>query len=175
MQASEATEIVGILAFAYRDVKVSEATCQVYQAFLTDLDYELTKLAVQQLINTNVYFPRIAEIRATVADLRHGPKRRGVEAFEDVVLAIRRLGAYGVPTFKDPIVTECVQQMTWRALCLGDNEAADRARFIELYDVLATRARTEVVTGRALPAAPRGLGLPSRVGFVPLALPPKDK
>ena len=90
----------------------------------------------------------------------------------DVLAEIRRTGVYGVPSFADPLVTECVRIMTWRGLCLGENEAADRARFIELYDGLATRWRVDAVAGRALPAPVGGLALPSPVGRLLDALPP---
>jgi hypothetical protein len=34
--------------------------------------------------------------------------------------------------------------MGWRNICLSENQAADRARFIELYDRLATDQRRRI-------------------------------
>jgi hypothetical protein len=171
MQRSEAAKLVAMISAAWRDAAISDATAEIYETMLADLSFETAQQAVARLIATNKWLPTIAEIRATAADIEHGPARKGGEAYGDVLAEIRRTGAYGVPTFKDPVVAECVRLMTWRGLCLGDNEAADRARFIELYDGLQTRVRADVVAGRALPAPVQGLGLPSRIGFIPRALP----
>jgi hypothetical protein len=164
MQRSEAAKLVATLSAAYRDAPISEETSQVYERMLLDLDFEAGKAAVQRLICMSKWLPTVAEIRAAAADIDRGPVRRGGEAFGDVLAEIRRTGSYGAPSFADPLVAECVSLMGWRTLCLGDNEAADRARFIELYDGLAARGRADVVAGRPLPAPRGGLALPSMVG-----------
>jgi hypothetical protein len=171
MQLSESLKLVALLAAGWRDAPISDETAAVYSSMLADLDFPVVQEAVHRLLKTKTFLPAIAEIRAAAADIQHGPARKGGEAYGDVLAEIRRTGHIGVPSFADPLVAECVRLMTWRGLCLGDNEAADRARFIDLYDGLQTRARLDVVAGRALPAPVQGLGLPSRVGFVPRALP----
>src|SRR5690349_9625631 len=134
MRRSEAAQIVAMLVAAYRDKSVTEATVEVYETMLSDLDFEACKAAVTRVIATSKWFPTVAEIRHAAASERLGAVRAGGEAYGDVVSAIRSVGSYRpAPTFDDPVVNECVRIMTWRGLCLGDNEAADRARFIELY------------------------------------------
>lgn len=162
MKAWEVAEIIAILARAYPNSNVSEGTSAVYEATLADLEFELTKRAVLRLITLNKWFPTVAEIREAVTDLHHGPKRLGAEAWCDVGLEIRRTGYIGEPAFADPLVAECVAAIGWRSLCLGTNEAADRARFIELYDGLHARARADQVSGIALPARPAQAALPRR-------------
>jgi hypothetical protein len=160
VKAIETAKLVAMLTAAFPGAKLSEATCQVYESMLLDLSFEAAQQAVARLICTSKWLPTVAELRQTAADIERGPVRRGAEAYADVIAEIRRTGQYGVPRFTDPIVTECVTLMTWRGLCLGDNEAADRARFIELYDSLAARQRVDIVAGRQLPSGPRGLALP---------------
>jgi hypothetical protein len=160
MKAIEAAKLVAMLSAAYRDAKLNAEASQVYEAMLADLDFGLAQQSVARLICTSKWLPTVAEIRQTAADIERGPVRRGAEAYADVIAEIRRTGQYGTPRFTDPVVTECVTLMTWRGLCLGDNEAADRARFIELYDSLAARQRVDIVAGRQLPSGPRGLALP---------------
>ena len=76
-----------------------------------------------------------SEVLDTAADLTVGPGRSAVDAWGDVGHAIRRVGYIGVPNFRDPIVDYCVRAMGWLNLCKGDSlEAADRARFCELYE-----------------------------------------
>lgn len=166
MKAIDAAKLVATLAAAYRDSKISPETSRVYESLLADLDLEVAKEAVLRLIATSKWLPTIAEIRSTAVDIERGPVRSGGEAYGDVLAEIRRTGHYGVPRFNDPLVARCVEMMTWRGLCLGDNEASDRARFIELYENLASRARTDIVAGRALPSPPAGLALASRIGWL---------
>ena len=123
---------------------------------LADLDFELAKRAVTRLIATSKFLPTIAEVRSAATAFELGPVRAGGEAWGDVVAAIRFVGHYGIPKFEDPLVAHCVECLSWRGLCLGENEAADRARFIEMYDAVAERRRTDDVA-RAEP-----LRLPDR-------------
>jgi hypothetical protein len=166
MQRSEAAKLVAILAAAYRDAAISDATADVYESMLLDLPFPAVQAAIQRLVCTSKWLPTIAEIRAAAADQERGPVRKGVEAWGDVLAEIRRTGAHGVPSFVDPLVADCVNAMGWRGLCLGDNEAADRARFAELYDALAARGRADVVSGRPLPAPRAGLAPASRIGLL---------
>jgi hypothetical protein len=154
MQRSECSKLVAMLAAAYRDAPISDTTAEVYETLLSDLTYEAGQAAIHRLICTSKWLPTVAEIRQTAADIERGPVRRGVEAYNDVIAEIRRVGSYGTPRFADPVTAECVKAMTWRGLCLGDNEAADRARFCELYDAQATRQRVDIVAGRQLPSGP---------------------
>lgn len=166
MRRSEAAKLVAMLSAAYRDAAISDATSELYETMLADLEFAVTQQAVARLICTSKWLPTVAEIRATAADIQLGPVRSGGEAWGDVLAEIRRTGYIGVPRFNDPLVARCSDIMTWRGLCLGDNEAADRARFIELYDNLAARERHDIVAGRALPEPARGLALPSPVGLL---------
>jgi hypothetical protein len=146
-----------MLIAAYPRPEVSDSTAEIYQRMLMDLDFDSAKSAVAQLMLSSKWLPAISEIRASAVDARLGPRRTGMEAYGDVVDAIRRVGAYRPsPDFNDPVVSDCVRQMGWRNLCLGDNEASDRSRFVDLYEALAERGRREQLTGQRLPAPPSG-------------------
>jgi hypothetical protein len=76
-----------------------------------------------------------------------------------VLAAVRKFGVYRQPSFCDPVVARAVQSLGWEEICNSENQAADRARFIELYDRLsrAQRREAQVHGGAQLPAlAPRG-------------------
>lgn len=154
MRASEAAELVAMLLQAYPQAQFGPASSALYERELADLDESLALAAVQRLVRTSKWLPTVAEVRAAAVDVQQGPRRLGAEAWGDVLEAIRRTGAYRpAPRFADPKTAECVRLLGWLALCRGSNEAADRARFIELYDGLQERARADVVAGRALPPA----------------------
>lgn len=167
MTKAEAAKIVVHLVSLWTQTPVSEVMQRLYAQHLADLDFEATVLAIDRLAKTAKWLPTVAEIRETVLAVTQGPKRIGSEAYSDVLNAIRFVGSYGVPTFEDPCVGECVRLMGWRNLCRGENEAADRARFIELYDGLQDRARADVVVGCALPPARGIVALPAAMSSVP--------
>lgn len=131
---------------------------------LGDLDFELAKAAFARVRQTDSRFlPASSEIRRVATELRLGPRRAGIDAWGDVVSAIRRVGSYGSPRFKDPIVADIVKSIGWMELCLGDNESALRARFVDAYDQHSARVAREAQVSAELrlpPPALAGLELP---------------
>jgi hypothetical protein len=125
---------------------------------LADLDYAVANAAAERLIATSKWIPTIAEIREACLAITAGPKVPGGEAWGAVMRAIGRFGAYRTPgvefNLEDPIAQRCVLSLGWRELCLSENAIADRARFIELYDQLATTTRVAALS-EGLPAQRR--------------------
>lgn len=158
MTRSEAAKLVAVLLAAFPSAKSTAGTSEVYERMLADLDYPTANAAVERLIATCKFMPSIAEIRGACMDLSHGDQRAGGEAWGECLKAISRFGIYRAPgkdfSFQDPLVARCVAALGWEALCNSENQAADRARFIELYDKLAVGARRDLNAG-ALPAAER--------------------
>jgi hypothetical protein len=171
MTPAEAAKLVAMILQAYPAAQFGPASSQLYEAMLADVDVEMGKAAVHRLIATSRFLPTIAEIRTMAADLQHGPPRLGEQAWGDVIEAIRRVGHYRpAPNFADERVAESVRVLGWRNLCLSANDAADRARFITLYDGLSERHRADLIAGRALPpaAAHNALPVPFTVRALPL-------
>ena len=125
-----------------------------YRRFLADLDYPSACTAVEQLIATSEFLPTVAKIRAAVVELELGPQRSGGEAWSGVLREVGRTGVCRQPTFEDPVTAQAVRGLGWQAICNSENQVADRARFIELYDQLAARVRRTEVTAN-LPATRR--------------------
>ena len=44
-----------------------------------------------------------------------------------------------MPKFKDPLIQKAVDIMGWKELCLSENQVADRAHFMKIYDKLVER------------------------------------
>lgn len=140
-------KILAVLFAAYpietRNVPPDEAliTAKVYASALDDLDENEVNQAIMFLVKTSERLPTVAKIRATVLELRYGPARPGGDAWGDVVKEIGRRGLSGVAGFRDPLVAKAVSRLGWSELCRSENPAADRARFIELYDALVREER----------------------------------
>jgi hypothetical protein len=158
VKKSEVAEIVMMLIAAFPNSKITPQTSAVYEASLVDLPVDVARQAVTRLIATSEWFPTVAKIRSAVVDLRLGPVASGAEAYDLVLQAIRKHGpAFGnhpEPMFADPYIAKCLGVWgTWNGACNSpSNDPGGRARFIELYDDLASRARADVVSGVALPA-----------------------
>jgi hypothetical protein len=163
--------MVAVLAAAYPNSSISEQTAEVYEVSLADLDVRAAELSVQRLVATSRFMPTVSEIRETACSFALGSKRTGGEAWGDVLLAIRRTGSYGKPRFSDALAAECVRLMGWRNLCLSENDAADRARFIELYDNLTDRERANQAAGINLALPPPGSPMRELLGHIGRRIP----
>lgn len=176
MTRSEAAKLVAVLANAYPSARVTEETSEIYEAMLGDLDFASVQRAAARHIATNKWFPTIAELRAAAVEMACGRVRPALEAWGELCMAIRLEGgvyAERPPRFDDLILGDTVRQMGWQYLCKSENDAADRARFVQLYEEYSARARLDAVAGEslALPPVRRHGALPARgaEGPTPLA------
>ena len=134
MTEVEAQEIVSeiVNAFAMEFARLgadqNRATQAQYRRYLLDLPAAATRAAVERMLATARFVPKIAEIREAVKALELGPVphgRRGVG---------RRPARSSAPAptgrRRSPIRwsgASCA--LGWRDLCLSENTVADRARF----------------------------------------------
>jgi hypothetical protein len=146
--------LLSILRASYPRQEIDEATVKAYSHMLADLDYDEARAATQRLIATSKFFPTIAEIRAEVAEESMSAIPSGEEAWGEVRRAISRVGSYRTPTFDIREIAEAVDVIGWRNLCLSDNPASSRARFIDAYRSIRERSQSIAQMGRF---APRGL------------------
>lgn len=160
MNAKEAEEAVAIALAACPahaaklDANAAKNMVTAWMMMLEDLPGAEVAAALKRHIATSKWLPSVAELRELVAEAKYGDRRPGGDAWGDVLRAIATVGAYRSPAFADPVVARCVHALGWRELCLSENQAADRARFVELYDKLAATERREQTIG-ALPGASR--------------------
>ena len=151
-------KLVAVLIAAYPAGKFTAETVGVYERMLVDLDYEAANAAIARLLATSKFLPTIAEIREAALTAHTGEIRAGGEAWGEVIKAVGKHGRNRTPgvdfQLADPVTAECVASLGWRELCDSENQPADRARFIELYDQLAARHRRSQLS-ESLPAMQR--------------------
>ncbi len=145
MNQREVVQLVASLFGAYPSVPLRAETVLTYEKHLVDLDAKILQQAIRTMVLTSKFLPSIAEIREAAMNASHGPVRPALDAWGDVLAEIRRIGAYGAPMFSDGLVAEIVGMMGWRSLCHSDNDAADRARFMELYSHSAKQKRAALI------------------------------
>lgn len=158
MTEVQVKKLVAVLLASFPNAKATDETIGAYVRMLADLDYTAASAAVERLLATSRFLPSIAEIREASLTLHVGEQRPGGEAWGEVLKAIGRYGYTRTPGvdfhFDDPVVAECVSALRWRELCDSENQEADRARFIELYDKLAAQQRRRQLS-EGLPAMQR--------------------
>lgn len=162
MTEVEAQKLVTVLvtawptSFARLDANQRTDTMRLYREMIADLDYAAANAAVKRLIASSRFLPTVAEIRESAIQADCGPQRAGGEAWGDVLAAVHRFGVYRSPAFADPLVARAVSALGWEEICNSENQAADRARFVELYEKLTVTERREL----AMPADVRRLPEP---------------
>lgn len=158
MTQAETAKLVAVLMAAYPSNRATPQTSQIYERMLADLDYPEANAAVERLLATAKWMPTVAEIRETALAITVGERKPGGEAWGAVLRAISGMGYMRQPgkdfVFSDPTTARCVALMGWERLCSSENEVADRARFTELYDQLATQERRKQLSD-SLPAMQR--------------------
>jgi hypothetical protein len=104
--------------------------------------------------------PTEGAIREAFAELRQGPARTGLEAWGDVMGLLRRgYSSHAPPAAADlahdPIAWECLQAITWRAVCrVTEDDAALRSQFVAAYNGAVLR-RQRAGVAATVPSASR--------------------
>lgn len=156
MTKIEATQLVAVLVGSYPSAHIERTHIDAYVSGIVDLDAKAALSAVDRIRRTSKFLPSIAEIREACTAVQHGPRRTGVEAYSEVTAAIRYHGrdyGQGSPKFRDPLIAQCLGIWgSWNDCCNAPpNDPSARARFIEMYDNLASRTREDITSGRPLP------------------------
>lgn len=172
MKQSDARKIVAIIQAYFGADKFGEERCKVYELDLLELDAGMVQQAVLQSCRTSMWPPTIAEIRKRYTDAKLGPVMAGTEAWEEANRQARVVGrSYGpqdpYPRFSSPLVLRAVEAIhgDWNSFCNAPGDAAERARFIEHFELLADRERRDAVSG--IPTPPRPLPARERPRMLP--------
>lgn len=99
MNRTEVTKVLAILKTAYPNFYNSdelsiEEIIDLWVELFKDCDYNLTMLAVKELINSSRYTPTIADIKNKMYELTHTEEPSNSELWERLLVAIRN-GLYG--------------------------------------------------------------------------------
>jgi len=138
---------IGLLMAAYPRQEFPEPSQRLYARMLADIPGDLLEAAIMDIISKKTFLPSISEIREAAAGLveKSAGQVSAVEAWAHVCKQITRVGRYGSPDFDD-ITRRAVEAVGgWRELCNSENAVADRARFYQAYDQLASSGRGDAM------------------------------
>jgi hypothetical protein len=128
------------------NVLKDKASMNIWYMMLSDIDYQICQNAVLELISTLKFPPTIAEIREKCSMLTSLPVKDWGEAWEEVLMAIRRFGypqELEAMNSLDDLTRKCVKRISYQNICMSDNISADRANFRMIYETEAQRKRTD--------------------------------
>lgn len=112
---------------------------------LQDIDYSVAELAVSKWVSTNKWSPTIADLRETVAGLKHEPEDWS-KGWENVIKAISGFGVYRADEAlekMDEVTREACKRIGFVNICTSENITADRASFRDIYKQIEARRRTD--------------------------------
>ena len=144
-------KLVGVMAAAYPHAQVTEQTIEVYCRILRDLPFEELSLAAEQCLAESRFMPTIAELRGKVLELRRlaDDAPSAFEAWQQVATAARGSYADAWHDRIDQAVMQLMgastpgQAMRLLGRATADEMVSHRARFIELYDRMEGKSRTQ--------------------------------
>lgn len=147
MTPDQAATITSILVASFRPADWTQINTTAFAAGIADLDYEPAQAAAIGLTHTATFMPRIAELRKAVLT-RHS--LTAGEAWANVQRAIAAVGSYGNPRLDHPTATAITAMGGWKAVCASEDQMADRAHFLRIYDQIAERTGREALIAPAV-------------------------
>lgn len=143
---NKVAQVLAFLAALYPKFTLTKATVTAYTQILEDIPADLLQAAAKDLGSRSTFFPAAAEIRQAAFDLRE--RAAGLpsayDAWAEVLHACRHYGARQRPEFSHPLIAKAIEGVGgYQHLCYSTDHAADRARFVDAYEGLFKRHRTE--------------------------------
>lgn len=148
-------DIIGALKMVYPNFgsRLTEddwnAMPDVWHRLLNDIPFELLDAAAMNHASASgsAFPPSVAELReAALSLVTDAPSAE--EAWGEVRAAMGRYGHRTPPSeipFSSPTILKTVQIMNWLALCMSENEVADRAHFLRIYATLHEREKRDAL------------------------------
>lgn len=111
---------------------------------LKDLDYNILSSCLVKWVSTNKWSPTIADLRELATGSDNLPQ--SPDAWEEVKTAITKYGHWNVQAALEsmtPLTRKTVEKIGFYELCSSENEIADRAHFMQMYNIIAEREKKD--------------------------------
>lgn len=143
---ADVAKLVGVMAAAYPNTQVSDATIEIYVSMLRDVPFDVLTASVQQCMAESDFLPSIAKLREKALAISSPDHVSAFEAWGVVKKAMQDVGYYRTPAFEDPLIAKAVACIGWQTLCSSENEPADRAHFARVFESLVRREEDDART-----------------------------
>ena len=145
MNKHETAEVLGYLAAAFPNAKVTKQTAIVFHDVLSALPASDVMVAAKELVRECEFFPSPAQILNSVARLSGAVSPAPAIAWQEVLRQVGDKGRSGVPEFSHATTEAVVKAIGWRDICMSENVDVLRANFLKMYDSMAKSLEREVL------------------------------
>jgi hypothetical protein len=124
-------EQIAVLAAAFPQRQIEQATLDVYAGALQDLDPGKLERATRHIIATSRYFPTIAELRTAYFEAELALPS-GIEAWAEVERSARM--GEGPNGIRPPLAAAVARQIGWVQIRMSENPDIIRSQFVKAYE-----------------------------------------
>lgn len=144
-----------LLETSYPNFKITsdKTKLSVWYEMLGDRTEMDLMLGVKKYIATNEFPPTIAGINKAIASNQTSKAPDDLQAWAELQTSIRKWGMYHEDKAIESLSPETravVQALGFVNLCTSENQMADRAHFIKLYESRATKNKENATMGNKL-------------------------
>jgi len=136
--------VLAVANFPNLQDKDMEPTAMLWQKMLSDMPYQLAENALVKVLATSKFFPSVAEIREAASQLTQPAQMTAIDAWGEVLKAIRYYGFYRekeAMAFLPPEVANLVRKFGWREICTSEQPEVIRAQFRMAWETQAARQK----------------------------------
>ena len=137
MNKHETAEVLGYLAAAFPNAKVTKQTAIVFHDVLSALPASDVMVAAKELVRECEFFPSPAQILNAVGRLSGTTSPSSGMAWQEVLRQVGEKGRMGVPEFSHATTEAVVKAIGWRDICMSENVDVLRSNFLRMYDGMA--------------------------------------
>lgn len=145
MSRAETARIVIEMAARFPSSNVDKATIAAYVDDLAGVELNALRAAVAVAIRNSEYFPPLKKIWDAMERVLPDEHIDPELVWETVYRAIKDVGYYRTPEFKDPLILKAIEGAmgSWQSLCDApiEDRPSNRSRIIQAYSALVKRSR----------------------------------
>lgn len=156
MNRKEIVQAMAIVKAAYpsfyKTADDIKSAVSLWEMMFADDDNSLVLASVKSHITTNKFPPTIADIREKMVDVTT-VQVLGEEAWGKVERAIRLYGYNRMEEALEwlgPELGQFTRRFGWRDLCMSENQMADRAHFMKLWDTRSKKEKKDAMLPEGL-------------------------
>jgi hypothetical protein len=154
MTRTEVIALVTLATAAYPSAQGKDPApiTNAWGMMLTDVPYGIATAAVIRVCRSSKFFPSVAEIveAAQELDPRYEKLPTAAEAWEEVSRLIRNAGPNRLPVYSCDTVRRAVRAIGMAQLCWSENQEANRAHFLRIYESMRAKHREHGENEKAL-------------------------
>ena len=137
MSKEEFVKAMSYLGIAYNK-KFNNEELTIWYSFFNDIDKDILKVAIKNIIEKNQYLPTIADLKREVNKIKNPELKLFAEdEWLAVLNVIRQYGYYQVEKAMNslkPYTRKIVERIGYLNLCLSENINWERKVFIETFN-----------------------------------------